>query len=71
MGFLNFELKQGQRVEYNVENLHGFGKITGKASNGVPILGISYIIEPEIPLDPEVYPYSHFVCFEKFFKLVD
>lgn len=67
---MNLDLKQGQRVEYNVDNLHGFGKIVGKANNGAPIIGCSYIIEPEIPIYNDVYQYTHFICYEIQFKLV-
>ena len=71
MGFLNFELEQGQRIEYNVDTLHGFGKIVGKANNGQPIIGCLYIIEPDEPIDTSVYKYTHFVAWENQFKLIE
>lgn len=68
---MNEDLKQGQKVEYHVDTLHGFGKIVGKANNGQPIIGCLYIIEPEIPITSEVYPYSHFALWETQFKLIN
>lgn len=68
---INLDLKQGQRIEYDIDTLHGFGKIVGKATNGQPIIGCSYIIEPEEPITSEVYPYTHFVAWEVQFKVVN
>ena len=65
------DLKQGQKIEYHVDgSLHGFGKIVGKAKNDLPIIGGTYIIEPEEPINSDVYPYTHFVLFETQFKLI-
>ena len=57
-------LKQGQRIRYVISDLTGYGKIVGIASNSLPIIGISYIIEPDVPINNEVYQYTHFVAFE-------
>lgn len=48
-------LKQGARVEFNVQTLKGKGTVVGLASNGQPIIGESYIIEPDEKLDSEIY----------------
>ena len=37
-------------------------RVCGVASNGVPVLGLSYIVEPLSPI--EGYEYSHAVAFE-------
>lgn len=58
------KLSQGQRVEFNILDLSGKGKIVGIATNGDPIIGITYIIEPDRSISIESYPYSHFVAFE-------
>jgi len=68
---MNEDLKQGQRIEFKVDQLEGFGKIVGKANNGQPIIGSLYIIEPEVPITNEIYPYSHFALWETQFKLVN
>lgn len=65
------KIKQGQRVEFNVhDKLQGVGKIVGKAKEDLPIVGGTYIIEPDEPIINESYPYTHFVLFENQFKLI-
>jgi len=64
-------LKQGQRIEFNVDKLQGFGKIVGKAKMDLPVVGGTYIIEPDEPISIDEYPYSHFVLFETQFKLIE
>src|SRR5688572_965374 len=65
------KLKQGTRITYNIDNsLQGEGEIVGVANNGVPILGIMYIIEPDIPIKNEVYDYSHICVYEYYLKVV-
>lgn len=54
-------LKQGQRVKFNVGGLKGVGKIVGKALEDQPIIGGTYIIEPDEPIRNETYDYTHFV----------
>ena len=64
-------LTQCQRVEYNIpDTIQGIGKVVGIATNGGPLLGRSIIIEPEQSISSEVYPFSHFVCFESYLKLI-
>ena len=58
------DLKQGQRVQFKIDTLVGTGKIVGCATNGAPILGKTYIVEPDEAITNEVYPYSHFAAFE-------
>jgi len=60
-------LKQGQRVQYFIDSvnpLQGEGTVVGVASNVAPIIGRSYIIEPDKPISNEVYDYSHFIAWE-------
>lgn len=65
------ELKQGTRIKYNINNeLKGTGKIVGVAHNDLPIIGVTYIIEPDTPIKNEVYDYSHFVLPENQFELI-
>ena len=58
------EIKQGQRVEFKIGELKGKGKVVGKSMNYLPIIGTTYIIEPDEPLSNESYDYSHFVANE-------
>lgn len=68
---MNKELKQGQRVEFRIGDLTGTGKIVGKALTDQPIIGGTYIIEPDISIRNEVYDYSHFVAQEIQLVLID
>lgn len=63
-------LKQGTRIEFTVQTLKGNGTIVGLASNGQPIIGEGYIIEPDEKLDSEVYPYTHFVAWRCDLRLI-
>jgi len=66
------EYKQDQRVEFNIPGtINGYGKIVGVATNGAPILGRTYIIEPDSAISNETYQYSHFVCFEVYLKPIN
>lgn len=66
------DLKQGTRVEFQLDgaDLRGTGTIVGKATNGQPILGSCYIIEPDESIKSEVYDYSHFVAWSFQLKLI-
>ncbi len=57
------ELKQGQRVEFFIDDPKNIltGKICGVAGNGVPVAGKTYIIEPDTAFDKTVYDYTHIV----------
>ena len=68
---MNKELKQGQRVEFRIGDLTGKGKIVGKALNDQPIIGGTYIIEPDSSIRNEVYDYTHFVAQEIQLVLID
>ena len=68
---MNTELKQGQKVHYDCSGVKGTGKIVGIASNGVPLVGKTYIIEPDEPFNNEVYPYTHFVCPELYLTIIN
>ena len=65
------ELKQGQRVEFRIGDLIGTGKVVGKSLTNLPIIGASYIIEPETSIRNEVYDYTHFVAPEINLELID
>lgn len=63
-------LKQGTRVEFNVQSLKGKGSIVGIATMGQPILGKLYIIEPDEKINSGVYEYTHFTAWENQFKVI-
>jgi hypothetical protein len=67
----NIDLTQGQRVQFKIDTLVGNGKIVGCATTGHPIIGKTYIIEPDESIASDVYPYSHFVAFEMQLTLID
>lgn len=67
--------KQDQKVEFNVDgSVKGTGKVVGLATNGDHIIGLSYIIEPDdiskTGVSYDIYPYSHFVCWEMHLKSI-
>jgi len=65
-------LKQGTKVKFNsASSIEGTGKIVGIASNGAPVIGRSYIIEPDQSISNETYPYSHFILFENMFDVIE
>lgn len=67
---MNTDLKQGQKVHYDY-GVKGTGKIVGVATNGVPLVGKTYIIEPDESFNNEVYPYTHFVCPELYLTIIN
>jgi hypothetical protein len=56
------ELKQGTKIEFDVQSLTGTGKIVGIATVAMPLIGTLYIIEPDEPINSEAYDYSHFTA---------
>ena len=63
------EHKHGTKVHYKVGDLEGSAIIVGIASNGQPLIGITYIVEDRSIGDDhgmmsETYPYTHFVLNE-------
>lgn len=69
------DLKQGTRVEFNIDysgvtnstnncGIKGTGKVVGIATSGAPVIGRSVIIEPDVLISSETYPFTHFVAFE-------
>lgn len=60
--------KQNDRVKFKIDvfnkSISGIGKIVGIATNDQPVIGRSYIIEPETKI--KNYNYSHIVCFHCF-----
>ena len=67
------ELKQGQRVQYFIDDPKNIltGTICGIAGNGVPVAGKTYIVQPDVPHDKEVYDYSHIAVFEVMLNPID
>jgi hypothetical protein len=55
-------LKQGTRVEFDVQTLKGNGTVVGISTTEQPIIGCSYIIEPDESIRSETYDYTHFVA---------
>lgn len=66
----NNNLKQDDRVSFDIQVLKGTGKVVGVASSEQAIIGKSYIIEPDEPIFSDVYPYSHIVVFAIHLKLI-
>lgn len=65
-------LSNNTLVSFDLKNgITGFGVIKGIATNGVPILGKSYIVEilSTNGIDKEIYPYSCITVFENFMEL--
>jgi len=58
------DLKQGTRVEYDIQTLKGKGTVVGVAVVDQPICGKCYIVQPDEPIRNEVYDYTHFVAWE-------
>lgn len=65
------DLKQGTRIEFDVQSFKGKGTIVGVATSGQPIIGKSYIIEPDEKLKSDVYDYTHFVAWECQFTVIN
>lgn len=67
-------LKQNTIIFYNIDKiLTGYGKIVGLGTNDkLPIIGRSYIIDPEIPIQKTIsaYSYSHLLLFETQFRVL-
>lgn len=64
------ELKQGTKIEFDIHPLKGTGKIVGIATITMPIIGNLYIIEPDEPINSEVYEYSHFTAWKSQIKII-
>lgn len=60
---ISFDMKNG---------ISGTGLIKGIATNGVPILGKSYIVEisTSVGIDEKTYPYTHMTVFELFMEKI-
>lgn len=65
------DLKQGQRVEFHIGELKGKGKVVGKSVSEQPIIGGTYIIEPDENIRNDTYDYTHFVLPEISLKLIN
>jgi hypothetical protein len=62
---------QDQRVAFNNGVIKGTGKVVGVALSEQPIIGTTFIIEPDEPISNSTYPYTHFVCAELHLKEAD
>jgi len=63
-------LKQGTKIEFDVQSLKGTGKIVGISKITMPIIGNLYIIEPDEPINSEIYDYSHFTAWDCQIKII-
>lgn len=62
---INSMLIQNDRVSCVVGGNLVTGRVCGKTGGDLPLLGGTYIIEPDQPIANEVYPYSHFTMDER------
>jgi hypothetical protein len=62
--------KQDQKVHFDINGLKGVGKIVGKSTEN-QFGGDVYIIEPEISIKSETYPYTHITCCETHIKSIE
>lgn len=63
--------KQNDRVYYDANGLKGEGLIVGTCMAMLPVLGKNYIIQDlSGNLPNEVYPFTHFACFEVWLQKV-
>jgi hypothetical protein len=63
------QLKQNTRISFDIDGkIKGVGKIVGVTTSEMPMLGYQYIIEPDEPINNEVYEYSHFVAWSTMIK---
>lgn len=60
---------QNQRVAFDNGTIKGTGKVVGVALSEQPIIGATFIIEPDEPITNSTYPYTHFVCTELHLKV--
>lgn len=60
-------LKQGTRIQFDVQNIKGTGTIVGVASAGDALHGTLYIVQPDEKINNEVYDYTHIVVYEHAF----
>jgi hypothetical protein len=64
-------LTQEQKIEFDNGAVKGTGKICGIASEGVPVLGKAYIVQPDEPIKNEVYDYTHIVIHEVYLNPIN
>ena len=64
----SFKFRQDERVMFDNGVQKGAGKIMGVATTELPVLGCSYIIEPDDPVSAGIevacYPFKCFVVAE-------
>ena len=61
-----YTYEEGQRVYFNLDGkIKGWARIRGSATEEMPSIGRSWIIEVDepTPFDKEVYPFSHITAF--------
>jgi hypothetical protein len=68
---MNFNFEQNQKIQYDVPGvMKGTGKIVGLSHAGSAIIGMGYIIQPNVEINNDTYPFSHFTCFEMHIKSI-
>ena len=61
-----YQYEQNQRVYFNLDGkIKGWAKICGSATEEMPVIGRSWIIEPEdpVPFNKVIYPFTHITAF--------
>lgn len=65
------KFKQNDKVEYDVNGMKGEAIICGIATNSLPVIGQSYILQDLSGNFPnDTYAYTHFAAFECWLKLI-
>lgn len=62
-----YKHKEGERVYFDLDGkIKGFGTIHGATTDDLPPIGRSWIVklEPPLPIDGKVYPFSCISVFE-------
>lgn len=57
------QFKNGDNVYFTVSDISGTGKIVGKALNETPVLGASYIVELDKPIEIDGETQNYLSCF--------
>jgi hypothetical protein len=63
-------LKQGTRIQFDIQSIKDTGTIVGVASAGDALQGTLYIVQPDNRISNEVYDYTHIVAYELYFTVL-
>ena len=66
----NETYKQGDRIYFDNGSVSGYGTVCGQSSNPVVLLGATYIIEPDVTFDKNVYDFTHFAMQQLYMKKI-